>query len=79
MIFHSRVSGLVLKVENNNDFHPQSPVNCAEARIEACTKGAKERSSNEHECRTDRVNRITKRKKKKPKLLSGVFAVWLFA
>lgn len=74
------MSGLVLKVENKNDFHPQSPVNCAEARIQARTKGAKERSSNEHECRTDRVNQITKsKKKKKPKLLSGVFAAWLFA
>lgn len=67
------MSGLVLKVENKNDFHPQSPVNCAEARIQARTKGAKERSSNEHECRTDRVNQITKSKKKKSQNFSVVF------
>lgn len=38
LIFHPGISGLVLKVENENDFHPWSPVNCAVAKIQSCIK-----------------------------------------
>lgn len=34
LIFHPAIGGLVLKVENENDFHPQSPVNCAGANMQ---------------------------------------------
>lgn len=56
MIFHPGIGGLVLKVENENDFHPWSPVNCAGANIQPRIK---ERCcSNGHECRADGADQI---------------------
>lgn len=80
LIFHSRTGGLALKVENENDFHPQSPLKCAEPKYRPAWRslGVQLKQAGAQTQRSELNSRThIYTSGNEPKILSCVCVVWI--